>query len=55
MKRAGLRWDEEALDAFLADPQKAVPGNLMPYSGLPSASERAYLIAYLKTLGAATP
>jgi cytochrome c len=55
MKRAGLRWDEAALDAFLADPQKAVPGNLMPYSGLPSAAERASLIAYLKSFGAATP
>jgi cytochrome c len=55
LRRAALRWDDAALDAFLADPQKAVPGNLMPYSGLPSAPERAALIAYLKTLGAATP
>lgn len=55
MKRARLRWDEASLDAFLADPQKAVPGNLMPYSGLPAAADRAALIAYLKTLNASEP
>ena len=50
MKRARLRWDAASLDAFLADPQKTVPGNLMPFSGVPDAAQRAALVAYLATL-----
>jgi cytochrome c len=55
MKRARFAWDEAKLDAFLADPQKVVPGTLMPYSGMPSASDRAAVIAWLKTLAPAQP
>jgi cytochrome c len=43
-------WDVNSLDAFIANPQKAIPGNAMPFSGLPDASQRANLIAYLQTL-----
>lgn len=43
-------WDDKALDAFLANPQKAVPGTSMAYGGDTDARERADLIAYLKTL-----
>ncbi|MDB6169601.1 MAG: sulfite dehydrogenase (cytochrome) subunit SorB [Verrucomicrobia bacterium] len=50
MKKARLPWNEANLDRFLADPQAVVPGNLMPYPGLPDAAQRAHLIAYLKTL-----
>ncbi len=50
MKRANLSWDEKALDAYLTDPQKTVPGNLMPFSGLADAKQRADLIAYLKMI-----
>src|SRR5262245_43511270 len=50
MKGAGITWDEKSLDAFLADPQKAVPGNQMPFAGLADARQRAELIAYLKSL-----
>jgi cytochrome c553 len=39
------------LDAYIADPQAVVPGNLMPYSGLPGATQRADLIAYLESQG----
>jgi cytochrome c len=48
MRRANITWNAETLDAYLADPQKEVPGNRMPYSGMPSASDRADLIAYLQ-------
>ena len=34
MKGAGFNWDEKALAAYLADPQKVVPGNVMPFSGV---------------------
>jgi cytochrome c len=40
-------WNAKTLDAFIADPQQVVPGNRMPFSGLPDAKERADLIAYL--------
>jgi cytochrome c len=47
----GLVWTEEALDAFLADPQAAVPDNDMEFFGLRDAGDRRDLIAYL--IGAA--
>ena len=50
MKRANITWDEKTLDAYLDDPQKVVPGSVMPFSGIAAAKERADLIAYLKTL-----
>ena len=37
------------IDTFIADPQKAVPANRMPYAGLTDAGERADLIAYLQS------
>ena len=49
MRKSGLTWTPQALDTFIADPQKAVPANRMPYAGLPDATERADLIAYLQT------
>ncbi|HTD06636.1 c-type cytochrome [Undibacterium sp.] len=48
MKRASLTWDEKTLDTYITDPQKTIPGNLMPFSGIADARQRADLIAYLK-------
>jgi len=48
LKRSGITWTAQMLDRYLADPQKSVPGNRMPYSGMPDANERADLIAYLQ-------
>jgi cytochrome c len=50
MKSAAVTWDEGSLDRYLTDPQEFVPGNVMPFSGVPNAGERAEIIAYLKTL-----
>jgi cytochrome c len=50
MKDSNLTWNDQTLDTYIADPQKAVPGNHMPYSGMPDAGLRAALIAYLDTL-----
>ena len=47
MKRSGITWSAETLDAFIADPQKMVPANRMPYAGQPDAQVRAELIQYL--------
>jgi cytochrome c len=50
MKSAGFEWTTQLLSAYVADPQKALPGNLMPFSGVVDARQRADLIAYLVTL-----
>jgi cytochrome c len=47
MKRSGITWTPQTLDTFIADPQKEVPGNRMPFAGMPDAADRADLIAYL--------
>ena len=50
MRSASITWDERSLLDFLADPQKVVPGNRMPFAGVPDSSEAAELVHYLKTL-----
>jgi cytochrome c len=47
MKRSGITWTAQTLDMFIADPQQEVPGNRMPFAGMPDAGDRADLIAYL--------
>jgi cytochrome c len=47
MKSSGIVWNDKTLDAYLLDPGKAVPGNKMPFPGLPDKTERENLIAYL--------
>jgi cytochrome c len=48
MKKSGITWTPQTVDSFVADPQKDVPGNRMPFAGMPDAGERADLIAYLQ-------
>jgi cytochrome c2 len=50
LKRSGIVWSPQTLDNFIADPQKAVPANRMPYAGMTNAAERADLIAYLQKM-----
>jgi len=50
MKNSGTVWDAKTLDAYIADPQAAMPGNVMPHSGLIDAKQRTDLVAYLQTL-----
>ncbi|MGK7870004.1 c-type cytochrome [Falsiroseomonas sp. E2-1-a20] len=47
---AGKPWDYEALNAFIARPSAAMPGTRMAYAGMSSTSQRADLIAFLRTL-----
>lgn len=42
-------WNDETLDAWLADPSAVVAGNLMGMS-IQSSQQRQDIIAYLKTL-----
>ena len=46
-------WNDETLDAWLADPKAFVPGNFMTFPGLEDTRARADLIAFLKTAAAA--
>ncbi len=50
LQAAGMKWDEQTLSEFLANPKKLAPGNKMSFAGMKDPQERANLIAYLKTL-----
>lgn len=49
-EKSGEAWTYENLDAFLAAPKEWAPGTKMSFAGLKKASDRAELIAYLRTL-----
>ena len=49
-KRANIVWDANSLDSYIANPQKVIPENHMPFSGLPDGTTRADLVEYLTTL-----
>lgn len=48
MQTSGIVWNEETLDALIADPQRLVPGTNMYFRGLPDPQDRAHIISYLK-------
>ncbi|MEO0033097.1 MAG: hypothetical protein RIS94_2855 [Pseudomonadota bacterium] len=48
MKSKAVTWNPATLDGFLTAPMKYVPGTRMPFAGIPSAQDRADLIAYLQ-------
>jgi len=50
LRNVKLVWTAENLDAFLADPQAAGPGNTMPFPGIPDAEGRRDLLAFLRTI-----
>lgn len=45
---AGLVWTEETIDAFITAPKKFIPGTKMTFPGLPDATDRRNVIAYVK-------
>jgi cytochrome c len=46
----GLTWTYDNLDQFLTSPKMFIPGTAMGFAGLPSPTDRADMIAYLRTL-----
>jgi cytochrome c len=48
LKSSGIIWDDRALDGWLADPQRMVPDNEMPFEGIGDGRVRADLLAFLK-------
>lgn len=49
-KAANEQWDAEALNKFLANPRSYVNGTAMAFAGVRKASDRADIIAYLRSL-----
>ena len=48
LKRSGIVWNERTLDAWLANPEKSVPGNYMLFRGISDERTRADLVAFLR-------
>lgn len=48
--QSGEKWDYESLNKYLNKPKDVVPGTKMAYAGMKKASDRADVIAYLRTL-----
>ncbi|KAA3502464.1 MULTISPECIES: c-type cytochrome [Rhizobium/Agrobacterium group] len=51
-KGGSVNWDYDHLSFFLESPKKHVPGTAMGFAGVKKETERADLIAYLRTLSA---
>jgi cytochrome c len=49
LRASAVRWDEATLNAWLADPEKFIPGQRMGYS-VSNAGERSDLIAFLRSV-----
>lgn len=50
MKAKGGKWTYDDLNKFIANPKGTVPGTAMGFAGISKDSERADVIAYLRTL-----
>lgn len=50
MRTSNLTWDEATLDAYIANPKKALPQTRMLMDGIAKAQDRADIIAYISTL-----
>jgi cytochrome c len=48
LKAADITWDENTLNAWLADPQAMVPGNYMTFRGIRDDRARGDLMAFLR-------
>ena len=48
IRRSGITWTPQTMDTFVADPQKSVPANCMPFAGIPDARDRTDLIMYMQ-------
>jgi cytochrome c len=48
MRASGIVWGAQTLDVYLTDPHKDIPGDKMPFPGLPNKADRDDLISYLE-------
>lgn len=49
LRKSIVRWDETSLNAWLANPEKFIPGQRMNYA-VDNAADRGDLIAYLRSV-----
>ncbi|MCG5238627.1 cytochrome c family protein [Azospirillum doebereinerae] len=49
LKDGDFSWDEQRLDGYLKDPKTALPGNKMAFAGIKNDTQRADLVAFLKS------
>lgn len=50
MRASGLTWDAKTLDQFLTSPVAFVNGTKMGFAGLESPTDRADVIAYIRSM-----
>lgn len=55
IKAIGGNWDFDKMNAWLTSPRKMAAGTKMTFAGLPSAQDRANVIAYLNSQGSNLP
>lgn len=55
LKESGIVWDAAQLDTWLANPRTFLPGNKMSFAGIPDATDRRDVIAWLKVETGYTP
>ena len=55
MKTKGGTWSYEDLFRYLKSPARFIPGNKMPFAGLPSEKDRLNLLAYMRTWADSPP
>jgi cytochrome c len=48
MLAAGFVWTPAQLETYIAKPQALVPGNRMPFAGLPNPKDRADVVGFLE-------
>ncbi|HEX2592292.1 MAG TPA: cytochrome c family protein [Rhizomicrobium sp.] len=49
MRTANKVWDQQTLEAYLAGPQKLIPGIRMTFPGFPNPADAQDVIAYLSS------
>lgn len=52
LQKSGLVWNEQTLDAWIANPARLVTGNDMTFPGIKDRKARADVIAYLQAVSA---
>ena len=50
MKASGVVWSPETLDAFIAAPQKVVPGTRMAFAGERDPARRRAIVDYIQSM-----
>lgn len=48
IRQSKVVWNDAAMNSYLENPRKLVPGTTMAFAGLRNPAERAAIIAYLK-------